>query len=64
MKEQLRHPLESNAEQRAYFQQIKQALTGTGAAAYRKAVIATTGWLPTWCQYAKPGRKPKANIAQ
>lgn len=54
------HPLEHNHEQRLYFQRIKPAIAGTGAAAYRKAVIACTGSLPSWAQPQKPGRKPKA----
>lgn len=52
------HPLENNLEQRQYFERIKVATVGTGAAAYRKAVIACTGSLPTWCQRQKPGRRP------
>jgi hypothetical protein len=54
------HPLERNEQEQAYFQQINKRSMGLGAAAYRRAVIACTGSLPSWCQRRKPGPKPKA----
>ncbi len=49
------HPLEHNDEQRLYFERIRKAAAGTGAAAYRKAVLACVGWLPSWAEKARPG---------
>ena len=47
------HPLEHHAEEASYF--AKQG--EHGAAAYRRAVTAITGSLPTWAERHKPGRK-------
>lgn len=52
------HPLEQNEEQRQYFEHIRKAVAGNGAAAYRKAVVACTGWLPSWAEKSRPGPRP------
>lgn len=57
----INHPLEFNAEERAYAAQAKATST-QGIAAYRRAVLATTGSLPTWLQRKRPGRKPKTAV--
>ncbi len=53
------HPLEHNTAERAYFNQTTGDYRSCRAA-YRRAVEALTGSLPTWAQRAKRGRKPKA----
>lgn len=58
------HPLENNSEQKSYFARIARPGTGLGAAAYRQAVIATTGTLPSWCQRRKAARKAKAGSVE
>lgn len=50
------HPLEHDQQQREYFARLL-ANTNGGAAAYRRAIRALTGDLPTWAQPRKPGRK-------
>jgi hypothetical protein len=56
------HPLEHNAAERAYFSQTAGDYR-TCRAAYRRAVEALTGSLPTWAERAKRGPKPKAQNA-
>lgn len=53
------HPLELNGQERLYFQSINRPASTRAAAAYRRALIACTGSMPSWCQYRKPGPKPK-----
>ncbi|MNL62081.1 hypothetical protein D3C87_1860690 [compost metagenome] len=53
------HPLELNGRERLYFQSINRPASTRAAAAYRRAIIACTGSMPSWCQYQKPGPKPK-----
>lgn len=55
------HPLEHNEHERDYFKRINHPSTGLGVAAYRRAVIATTGALPSWAKPRKPGPKPKGS---
>lgn len=42
------HPLEDRAQSREDFERIKRYSTGAAAAAWRRAVLACTGSLPTW----------------
>lgn len=51
------HPLEHNAVERTYFTEQLPRTSTMAAAAYRRAVEALTGSLPSWAQRAKPGRK-------
>ncbi len=53
------HPLEDRASEAAYFARQNP----NGAAAYRRAVKATTGSLPTWAQPQKRGRNPRQPAA-
>lgn len=53
------HPLELNQQQREYFERLKTNTRG-GAAAYRRAVAALTGSLPSWAVPKKPGRPKRA----
>jgi hypothetical protein len=53
------HPLEAHEGERAYFLRIKEYNSRSCMSAYRRAVIACTGNLPTWSKPQKPGRKPK-----
>lgn len=60
MQQSINHPLELRSEEAAYF--TKQC--PNGAAAYRRAVEACTGSLPTWAARRpgvqhKPRRKPE-----
>lgn len=50
------HPLEDRISEVEYFTRQGRH----GAAAYRRAVKATTGSLPTWAQPKKPGPRIKA----
>ena len=59
MKQQPSHPLDGNEAERAYFARVAKPGTGLGAAAYRRAVLACTGSLPTWAEKQKPGPKPR-----
>ena len=52
------HPLEHHGQQRAYFERTKGAAAGAGVAAWRQAVVACTGFLPTWARKGKPGPGP------
>ncbi|MCL9849237.1 hypothetical protein RSP673_010480 [Ralstonia solanacearum P673] len=52
------HPLEHNTGERDYFEH--SALHSNTAAAYRRAVEALTGSLPTWAQRKAGGRPRKA----
>jgi hypothetical protein len=52
------HPLEHNAIERQFFTETLQRTSRTSPGAYRRAVEALTGHLPTWARRAKPGRKP------
>jgi hypothetical protein len=49
------HPLEHNAAEAAYL--ARQS--SNGAAAYRRAVEACTGHLPTWAKRSRAGRKKR-----
>ena len=53
------HPLEHNKQESAYAAQLKRN-DPTALAAYRRAVEALTGGLPTWAMRGKPGRKAAA----
>lgn len=61
------HPIENNTAERAYIESCRRPKTGTPNEAtnakaitgYRRAVLATTGSLPSWLQRKKPGPKPK-----
>jgi hypothetical protein len=56
MKQIPTHPLEHRSDEHAFF----VANTSPSAvAAYRRAVEACTGHLPTWAERARPGRKAK-----
>ncbi|MCF1444586.1 hypothetical protein ACI2VK_24135 [Ralstonia nicotianae] len=57
------HPLEHNAAERTYFTDQLPRTSTMAAAAYRRAVEALTGGLPTWAQRAKPGRKKELGPA-
>lgn len=50
------HPLEHNAVERTYFAEQLPRTSTAAAAAYRRAVEALTGSLPTWALRAA-GRK-------
>lgn len=49
------NPIENNTDERHYFGLLKSVRNGEGAAAYRRAVQACTGSLPTWAQRKRPG---------
>ncbi|MDR5772146.1 MULTISPECIES: hypothetical protein [unclassified Caballeronia] len=51
------HPLEHNTAEAEYL--ARQS--SNGAAAYRRAVEATTGHLPTWAKRSRAGRKKRFN---
>ncbi len=53
---QATHPLEGNADERDYAAGLRRT-SPTALAAYRRAVEACTGSLPTWAMRCKPGRK-------
>jgi len=53
-----KHPLEDRPSEAEYFARQNKS----GAAAYRRAVTATTGTLPTWAKRkpaGRPRRKPE-----
>jgi hypothetical protein len=52
------HPLEFNEAERLYFNNTLQHTSRIAPSAYRRAVEALTGGLPTWAVRAKRGRKP------
>jgi hypothetical protein len=51
------HPLEENLLERAKFNTY---VSSNERAAWRRAVEATTGSLPSWAARRRPGRKPAA----
>ncbi|WP_427313045.1 hypothetical protein [Cupriavidus sp. H39] len=51
------HPLEADTQERAFFE---STASSNAKAAYRRAVLRTTGWLPSWAERKRAGRKPKA----
>ena len=57
------HPLEHNAAERTYFTESLSRTSTMAPAAYRRAVEALTGSLPTWAQRQPVGRKPAAKMA-
>jgi hypothetical protein len=61
MKTKAVHPLESNAAEQQYFEKTLQGTARTAPAAYRRAVEACTGSLPTWAKRSKPGRKRRTS---
>ncbi|KAI3590240.1 hypothetical protein D9X30_4848 [Cupriavidus sp. U2] len=60
MSRTLVHPLENNATERAYFTDTLPRTSTSAVAAYRRAVEALTGSLPTWAQRQRTGRKPRS----
>ncbi|MDO3506047.1 hypothetical protein [Ralstonia pseudosolanacearum] len=54
------HPLEHNQAERDYFTNSVVHCGTSAAAAYRRAVEALTGGLPTWAQRKPAGRPRKA----
>ncbi|MCA3184301.1 MULTISPECIES: hypothetical protein [unclassified Cupriavidus] len=60
MNQSNQHPLEDSATERLYVEQANGYGQRHRAAAYRRAVLASTGYLPSWLEKKKPGRKPKA----
>ncbi|MDM5181681.1 hypothetical protein PO883_31370 [Massilia sp. DJPM01] len=52
------HPLEHNQAEKAYFEQSGIKGFKATRSAYRRAVEALNGGLPTWAERAKRGRKP------
>ncbi|WP_143322737.1 hypothetical protein [Candidimonas nitroreducens] len=58
-----KHPIEDNTREQDYFSLLKLDTNGTPAAAYRRAVQACTGFLPTWAERAKPGRARRNKVA-
>jgi hypothetical protein len=52
-----KHPLERNTLEYGYF--FRQH--ANGRAAYRRAVVAITGSLPTWAEQKKPGKPQKTS---
>jgi|GEM_PF-4780862 len=57
---QANHPLEANSVERNYTSSLKRT-SPTALAAYRRAVEACTGWLPSYLQRGKPGRKRRTS---
>lgn len=51
------HPLEHNEVERQHFVSTLDCASPIGRSAYRRAVEALTGSLPTWAIRGKPGRK-------
>jgi len=51
------HPLESSTDARGYYERTVSR-NANAIAAWRRAVLATTGHLPTWAERQR--RKPKA----
>jgi hypothetical protein len=61
MKAKAVHPLEANEAEQQYFQKVSRSKTRATPAAYRRAVEACTGSLPTWAMRGRPGRKRRAS---
>ncbi len=65
------HPLENNPAERAYIERCRrpkpsnprEAINPKAITGYRRAVLATTGSLPTWLQRRKPGPGRRLNAA-
>jgi hypothetical protein len=55
------HPLESNLMERARFNTITNS---SERSAWRRAVEALTGSLPSWAQRKRKGQKPTFNVAE
>ncbi|MFP3754149.1 hypothetical protein SB751_09665 [Cupriavidus sp. SIMBA_020] len=51
------HPLENDAGERDYFERISQHSNAVGQ--YRRLTEKLTGYLPTWAERKRAGRKPK-----
>lgn len=51
------HPLEHNAEARAYFEGLRARASQGYAATWREAVETLTGGLPSWAGRERRGRK-------
>jgi len=58
--DRVEHPLENAAEERHYVEHATAYGLRHRAAAYRRAVLACTGYLPSWLERKRVGRKPKA----
>ncbi|MBB3213946.1 hypothetical protein FHW67_003252 [Herbaspirillum sp. Sphag1AN] len=58
------HPLEHNEVERHYFLYTLQKTSRSGPSAYRRAIEAATGGLPTWAMRGKPGRKQQSTKEQ
>lgn len=58
-----KHPIEQNTVERDYFRAMQRNTNGMGVAAYRRAMVACTGTLPSWAEPGKAGRKPKQKPA-
>lgn len=56
-----KHPLEADTQERAFFE---GTASSNAKAAYRRAVLRTTGALPSWAERKRAGRKPKATTKE
>lgn len=60
MSKTLYHPLEHRSDVRAYFDGLRARASQGPAAAWREAVEALTGGLPSWAARERAGRKKRA----
>lgn len=59
----MKHPLESNKPAREYFAVLAERANKGPLAAWREAVEACTGSLPTWAARALPRRDKRVTVA-